>query len=95
MLPNDLPSVRALVAADDQMLQEELRCLAVRRQAAVLRALSDELERVRPGRPTLDLRGQLVEELTRLARDVLETITTLSRGTGGRDSGILPVGSAE
>jgi hypothetical protein len=37
----------------------------------------------------------LVEELTRIACSVLETITTLARGDQGPGSRILPAGCAE
>lgn len=87
-----LPSVRALDAPDDALLREELRCLAARQQAAVVRALADQLDRVSPGQAAVNLREQLAEELARLGCRILEAAATLvEKIEPAPASGILPV----
>jgi hypothetical protein len=52
---------------------------AVRRQAALARALLDELEAIDPNSDaTKALNAQAVEELTRLGRRILETAAVLA-----------------
>ncbi|HEX8795167.1 MAG TPA: hypothetical protein VF765_29670 [Polyangiaceae bacterium] len=75
-----LPSLRALGAADDRLLDEELCLLATRRQIAVVRALADELERCVQGSHLLEtLRAQFVEELSRLGCSTLEAAAALAK----------------
>lgn len=94
-MKNYLPSLRALVA-DDDLLREELRCLAVRQQAAVVRGLVDQVECLGPSRANCALRAQLVEELARLGCRILEAAAALSETTPPEpQSGILPIGSAD
>jgi hypothetical protein len=76
-----LPSIRALDTADDLLLGNELRCLAIREQAGVVRALADHLERLDPPGAGLGVRRQLVEELARLGCRILETAAALSEAT--------------
>jgi hypothetical protein len=87
-----LPSVHALCAPEDGLLHQELRCLAVREQAALVRALAAELECLAPWGATLSRRQQLVEELARLGCRLLEAAASLSEAVEPQ-SGILPVDS--
>lgn len=72
----NLPSVEALEADNEDLLQEELGALAVRTQAAVVRALAERLECL----PCASggVRAQLVVELSRLGCRVLETAAALA-----------------
>jgi hypothetical protein len=87
-----LPSIDALVGPDDRLLGEQLRWLAIREQAAVVRALSDHLECLGPGQPDDSLRAQLVEELARLGCRIFEAAAALAGVTPpAPQSGVLPV----
>ncbi len=91
-----LPSVQALDAPDDALLREELRCLAARQQAAVVRALADQLALVSPGQASGNLREQLAEQLARLGCRILEAAATISERTvPAPASGVLPVSSGD
>ena len=91
-----LPSVRALKAPDDELLSEELRCLAARQQAAVVRALVDQLDRISPASAAGTLREQLAEELARLGYRILEAAASLStRVEPAPVSGVLPVSQGD
>lgn len=85
-----LPSIRALDAEEDGLLRQELRCLAVREQAARVKAMAAELECLAPWGATASRRQQLVEELARLGCRLLEAAAGLSEGVEPQ-SGILPV----
>jgi hypothetical protein len=73
-----LPSVRALEGEDDRLLREELRCLAVREQAAAVRDLIDRVEGLAPRGVHGSLRAQLVEELASLGCRMLEVAACVS-----------------
>jgi hypothetical protein len=72
-----LPSIEALVASDHGVLDQELRWLAVREQAARVRALAERIECVaaRPG----SAEAPLVEELGRLGCRALEAAASMSK----------------
>ena len=75
-----LPSLRALDADDDRLLDQELGLLATRRQIAVVRAIADELERCAQGGSVLEtLRAQFIEELSRLGCRSLEVAAALAK----------------
>jgi len=75
-----LPSLRALDADDERLLDEELRLLATRRQIAVVRAIADELERCAHGGSILEtLREQFIEELSRLGCRSLEAAAAIAK----------------
>ena len=75
-----LPSLRALDADDDRLLDEELRLLSTRRQIAVVRAIADELERRVQGGSLLEtLREQFIDELSRLGCRSLEAAAALAK----------------
>jgi len=74
-----LPSLRALQTPDDEPLREELSLLVVREQVAVVRAFTDEVERLTFGGRMCGTYEQLVEELARLGCRILETAATASR----------------
>jgi hypothetical protein len=69
MTPPVLPSVAALLSADDSLLEQELRMVAVRRQTAIVRALVDQVERFGSGPECAPL-AQMVDEMDRLTRSV-------------------------
>jgi len=80
MTAHALPSLRALGANDDRLLDEELRLLATRRQIAVVRAVADELERcVQGGGLFESLRAQFIEELSKLGCRSLEAAANLAK----------------
>lgn len=73
-----LPSIQALGADDDRLLREELRCLAAREQASVVRALAERIECLAPWGAGGPLRALLVEELARLGCRALEAAASMS-----------------
>jgi len=80
MTAHALPSLRALHAVDDRLLDQELRLLTTRRQIAVVRAIADELERCLQGGSVFEsLRAQFVEELSRLGCRSLEAAAALAK----------------
>ncbi|HEY3820148.1 MAG TPA: hypothetical protein VGL81_23450 [Polyangiaceae bacterium] len=79
VLPEHLPSLRALSAGDDRILADELRILAARQQLAIVRTISDEMEWCLAHRvATNGLREQLVEELARLGCRSVEAAAVLA-----------------
>jgi hypothetical protein len=59
---------------------EELRLVATKRQVAIVRSLTDELERcLARGSLTRGLRQQLADELARLGRGSLEAAAAMAR----------------
>jgi hypothetical protein len=64
-MADHLPSVRALESSDDALLSAELERLAIRRRAAVVRALADEIERAGSQEMVAGLCEQIHDELTR------------------------------
>jgi 2-keto-3-deoxy-6-phosphogluconate aldolase len=74
-----LPSLRALRASDERLLEDELRLVATKQQIAVVRTLADELERclVHGGAATA-LQEQLVQELARLGCRSIETAAAMA-----------------
>jgi hypothetical protein len=87
-----LPSVQALGASDDRLLRDELRCLAVREQAALVRSLAEQVEHLGPWGAQPSLRAQLVEELARLGCRALEVAAAMSEMTEPAPrSGVVPL----
>lgn len=76
-----LPSVEALEGHDDRLLREELRCLAVREQAAAVRDLIDRVEGLAPRGVHGSVRAQLVEELASLGCRILEAAASVCEPT--------------
>jgi hypothetical protein len=67
-----LPSLAALVGADDDLLAAELRFNRLRSQVAVIRALADHVEHLARLRDSDGLTDQLIEELSRLGSRLLD-----------------------
>jgi hypothetical protein len=67
-----IPSLAALELRDDGRLGAELRLGRLRAQAAVVRALGDQVEHVSRARDADALGAQLVEEIARLVCEVFE-----------------------
>lgn len=70
MQPHVLPTLAVLLSGADDRLDGELRLAAVRTQAAVVRTLVDDVERLTLAHQGAPLR-ELLEEIARLARTVL------------------------
>lgn len=69
MTPPVLPSMAALLASDDSLLDRELRIAAARRQAAIVRALLDQVDRFGSA-PDYAPVSQMIDEVDRLTRSV-------------------------
>jgi hypothetical protein len=74
-----LPTLAALLSAEDERLEYEIRLAAVRAQAAVVRAVIDDVESLTLARQSAPLH-ELVEEIARLTRTVLACCAQDSRG---------------
>lgn len=73
MSTNVLPSIHALCSSDDALLACEVSASRIRTQAAVVRTLLDEVDRLVPSvlsRPGIS--AHLSEEIIRLARSLVE-----------------------
>lgn len=86
MSKRHLPSVRALLDADDRLLIAELKVCEVREHVAVARSLLDALDRLVPmsaeGQPSPSEQvGLAAEELARLGCKIVELASTLAGGT--------------
>lgn len=73
-----LPTLATLDSNDDEPLERELRLAALRKQAAVVRSLTDHIERFARPADATGLREQLAEELARLACRLLEATGTMT-----------------
>lgn len=70
---NVLPSIQALCSSDDALLAREVSASSIRTQAAVVRTLLDEVDRLVPcvlSRPAMS--AHLSDEIMRLARCLVE-----------------------
>ncbi|MFS8067547.1 MAG: hypothetical protein ACMG6S_14385 [Byssovorax sp.] len=73
MFTNVLPSIHALCSSDDSLLAREVSASRIRTQAAVVRTLLDEVDRLVPcvlARPAMS--AHLSDEIMRLARGLVE-----------------------
>lgn len=77
-----LRSLSAPESADDGQLTAELRLSRLRTQAALVRALADEVEYLSPRRDVGGLGEQLVEEAERLGHRLSEAASSLSESGG-------------
>jgi hypothetical protein len=78
--PRELPpSLNALCANDDSLLAEELGVVAAKHQIAIVRTLTDELERCLMRRGAVSaIRAQIVHELARLGCRSLEIAAAMT-----------------
>jgi|HubBroStandDraft_5_1064220.scaffolds.fasta_scaffold70307_2 hypothetical protein len=84
-----LPSLDALESNDDDRLSAELQLARLRSQAAVVRTITDEVDHLARMRDGDGLRGQLVEEMARLACRLLETSASLAGAGHSEGSGVF------
>ena len=66
-----LPSLAALESSEDGPLLTELHLIRLRSQAAVVRALADQVEQLSRAADAEGLSLQLIEEMVRLGRGLL------------------------
>jgi hypothetical protein len=66
-----LPSLAALESSEDGPLLTELQLIRLRSQAAVVRALADQVEQLSRAADAEGLSLQLIEEMVRLGRGLL------------------------
>jgi hypothetical protein len=71
-MPSEIPSLAALESNEDGPLLAELRMVRLRSQAAVLRALADHVEQLSRAVDAGGLCLQIIEEMARLGRRLLE-----------------------
>jgi hypothetical protein len=91
-MPTALPSGQALEARDEAALEATLRLARLRRQAAVVRTLADQVERVsRPGDADA-LGNQLIEEVARLGCRLVEGVGPLVDAARVDGSGVFARG---
>lgn len=89
------PSIVALESHDDLLVSMGRRLAGLRSQAAVVRALANQLTHFPRAADAAGLRNQLIEEVARLARRIAEAaVDALPPGASGgseasRDTGAL------
>ena len=88
-MPSHIPSLAALESNDDGRLAAELRLVGLRSQAAVVRALADDVERLSREVEAGDLALQLAEETARLGARLLDAAATLAKAPHVEDSGVF------
>ncbi len=84
-----LPSLDTLESNDDDRLRAELQLDRLRSQVAVVRTIADEVEHLARPRDADGLKAQLVEEMARLGRHLLEALASLTEPPHSEDSGIF------
>jgi hypothetical protein len=85
-MPPHIPSLATLESDDERRLAEELRLARLRSQAAVVRAIADQVERL----SREELGAQLIEEMARLGCHLLEAAASLVAPPQVEDSGVFP-----
>jgi hypothetical protein len=79
MVPLTLPAFATLASNDDSQLAAELQLVRLRAQAAVVRALTDEVEQLTRAEEAVGVGDRLVEELARLGCRLFEVASSLTR----------------
>ena len=88
-MPAYLPSLASLQSTEDGPLATELRLVRLRSQAAVVRALADRVEDLSRAAEADGLGDQLIEEMARMGRRLLEAAEACGRARQLKDSGIF------
>jgi hypothetical protein len=88
-MPPHIPSVAALESSDDGRLAAELRLVGLRSQAAVVRTLADNVERLSREAQAEGLARQLIEEMARLGSRLLDAATAFREAPRVEDSGVF------
>jgi hypothetical protein len=83
-----LPSLATLEANDDDRLAAELRLVRLRTQAAIVRTLSDHVERFAQPADADALSVQLIEEVAKMGQRLSEAAASLTPPRS-RESGIF------
>jgi hypothetical protein len=84
-----MPSIHALESHDDALLNAELRLARLRSQVAVVRTITDHVERLAQPPEADGLKGQLVEEMARLGCCLVEAAAALVERSRPEESGVL------
>lgn len=88
-MPAAPASSQALHGRDDAALKATLRLARLRRQAAVVRALADEVERVSSSGDANELDNQFIEEVARLGCRLVEAVGPLVEAARVDESGVF------
>jgi hypothetical protein len=83
-----VPAPSALESDDHARPVADARLANVRSQVAVVRALADQIEPLSPSQDADGLGEQLIEEMTRLGRRLLETAASFAE-PNSEDSGVF------
>lgn len=84
-----LPRLETLQSNDDDQLTAEFRLARLRAQVAVVRTLSNHIERFARAENAEGLSDQLTEEVARLGFRLLEAAASLTRSSRPPDSGVF------
>jgi hypothetical protein len=88
-LPSLLPSLASLEATDDQQLGRELTLARLRAQVAVVRTLTDHIERFAQVADVEGLGEQVVEEMGRLGCRLVDAAAAMSVPRRPEESGVF------
>jgi hypothetical protein len=88
-MPAQVLSVAALESSHDGPLAAEPRLVSLRSQVAVVRALADQVEQFSRAANVDGLAAQIVEEMARLGRRLLDAAAALARASAVEDSGVF------
>jgi hypothetical protein len=89
MLAHALPSVATLEADDDRKLTAELDLARLRAQAAVVRTLSDHVERFARPEDVDGLSKQLLDEVARMGHRLSDAADAMMRSPRPWESGVF------
>jgi hypothetical protein len=84
-----IPSLAALESNDDGRLVAELRLAGLRSQAAIVRTLADQVERLSREAEGREHAGQLIEEMARLGSRLLEAAAAFAEARHVDESGVF------
>jgi hypothetical protein len=90
MAPRTLPALATLASNDDSQLAAELQLAGLREQAAVVRALTDEVEHLTRAEEAVGAGDRLAKEMARLGCRLFEVASSLSRSSAAPEvSGVF------
>jgi len=84
-----LPSLASLEATDEIQLSAELNLARLRAQVAIVRALTDQVEKAVHVAEVDDLRERIVEEMARLGCRLFEAAAAMAGSRRREDSGVF------
>jgi hypothetical protein len=88
-MAKEIPSLAALESNEGRPLHAELRLVRLRSQAAVVRALADHVEHLSRAADAEGLGLQIIEEMARIGRCLLEATGALAEAPPAEDSGVF------